>query len=381
MDPTTGTTRVTDDRPVPVAPGLTVSIILGPYLPRGRDDDDRLARQAIEIARHGKHIAARHPPAWYSPRDLYLLMQQVTPADTSVSRLCHELGFKLDDDRIARTLSRDEAATVHDQLCQNTKPIEPKSLGAIGPTLYDDDGYACHTGIAWMRGARIPFVTEAWASCERTEKRGDASVTLRLLLNRTPSVATILAAIRPAGLVMQGCGLLRCIPRPRPADYEITISVISPCIELASDGKEPSLAPFSEAVASVLRKACSAAYRKMGKPPGGMSIKDAAWQVMPAAYRIASANGTLPANARQVMYAARPAILSLTGKSEFTDSYFTQDLLPDYVEEHIETTTADWDVVFDDRGTFVSRTQAASCHSARSRSDSISERAEPETPA
>ena len=197
VDPATGTTRVTEDRPVPVAPGLTVSIILGSCLPRGRDNDDRLARQAIEIARHGEAYRGPSSPWWYSPRDLYLLMQQVTPADTSVARLCHELGFKLDDDRIARTLSRDEAATVLDRLCQNTKPIEPKSLGAIGPTLYDDDGYACHTGIAWMRGARIPFVAEAWASCERTEKRGDASVTLRLLLNRTPSVATILAAIRP----------------------------------------------------------------------------------------------------------------------------------------------------------------------------------------
>ena len=86
---------------------------------------------------------------------------------------------------------------------------------------------------------------------------------------------------------MQGCGLQRGIPGPRPADYDITISVIAPHIELATDGKEPSLAPFSEAVVTVLRKACGAAYRAMDKAPGGMSIKDAAWQVMPRAYRIA----------------------------------------------------------------------------------------------
>ena len=40
----------------------------------------------------------------------------------------------------------------------------------------------------------------------------------------------------------------------------------------------------------------------MGKPPGGMSIKDAAWQVMVEAYLMASTStsGTLPANGRQI---------------------------------------------------------------------------------
>ena len=39
-----------------------------------------------------------------------------------------------------------------------------------------------------------------------------------------------------------------------------------------------------------------------------VSIKDAAWQIMATAYKKASANGTLPAHARQVMYAARAYI-------------------------------------------------------------------------
>ena len=131
---------------------------------------------------------------------------------------------------------------------------------------------------------------------------------------------------------------------------QITLSIITPHIDLAGDGKEPALAPFSEAIATVLRKACNAAYRAMDKPPGSMSIKEAAWQVMPEAYLIASTGGTLPANARQIMYAARPGILELTGKEKLDDRYFTQMLLPDYIEEHPEI-TADWDVVFDDRGT------------------------------
>ena len=71
---------------------------------------------------------------------------------------------------------------------------------------------------------------------------------------------------------------------------------------------------------------------------------------MEAAYLKASAGGTLPANARQIMYAARPDILALTGKDEIDDAYFTQTLLPDYITEYgLEDS---WDVAYDARGHF-----------------------------
>jgi hypothetical protein len=76
-----------------------------------------------------------------------------------------------------------------------------------------------------------------------------------------------------------------------------------------------------------------------------VSLKAAAWQVMEAAYLKASAGGTLPANARQIMYAACPAIQGLADRP-LDDQYFTQTLLPDYIEEK----GVDWDVVFDARG-------------------------------
>ena len=81
-------------------------------------------------------------------------------------------------------------------------------------------------------------------------------------------------------------------------------------------------------------------------------IKDAAWQVMVAAYHTASGGGHLPANARQIMYAARKRILELTGRAKLYDRYFTQTLLPAYVEQHPEVTST-WHVVFDDRGNFI----------------------------
>jgi hypothetical protein len=81
-----------------------------------------------------------------------------------------------------------------------------------------------------------------------------------------------------------------------------------------------------------------------------VSIKDAAYQVMDAAYAKVSDNGRLPARPRQIMYAARPRILEFTDKDYLSDSYFTQTLLPNYINEHRHC--RNWDVVWDARGHF-----------------------------
>jgi hypothetical protein len=76
--------------------------------------------------------------------------------------------------------------------------------------------------------------------------------------------------------------------------------------------------------------------------------KEAAWQILEQAYMAASADGTLPAMARQIYYQARPKIMAMTDDKELQYGYFSQTLLPDYIEEH----GADWNVVYDARGHF-----------------------------
>jgi hypothetical protein len=86
-------------------------------------------------------------------------------------------------------------------------------------------------------------------------------------------------------------------------------------------------------------------------------IKDAAYAVMEQAYLQASDPGPygapgrrLPAEARQVMYAARPLVLERTGGDVWKNSdSFTQRLLPDFIDQHPRQ-TAGWDVVFGARG-------------------------------
>jgi hypothetical protein len=80
----------------------------------------------------------------------------------------------------------------------------------------------------------------------------------------------------------------------------------------------------------------------------GMYLKEAADEVMEECYMKASDNNRLPATARQIFYVARPLIEGRTDKP-LSYPYFSQTLLPNYVDEH----GADWDVVYDDRGHFL----------------------------
>jgi len=79
-----------------------------------------------------------------------------------------------------------------------------------------------------------------------------------------------------------------------------------------------------------------------------VTIREVAFEVMEAAYQKASGDGRYPANARQIYYAARPAILAKADADSLDSQYFTQTLLKEYMERR----RPGWDVVFDARGHF-----------------------------
>jgi hypothetical protein len=87
---------------------------------------------------------------------------------------------------------------------------------------------------------------------------------------------------------------------------------------------------------------------RMTKEPR-TSQKEAASQVMKEAYLAASGGPRqLPAKARQIYYQARPKIMEMTDDKELQYGYFSQTLLPDYIEEN----DVSWNVVYDARGHF-----------------------------
>jgi hypothetical protein len=76
--------------------------------------------------------------------------------------------------------------------------------------------------------------------------------------------------------------------------------------------------------------------------------KESAWEILEEAYMAASNNNKLPAKARQIYYQARPKIMAMTDDKALAYGYFSQTLLPDYIEEH----GLNWNVVYDARGHF-----------------------------
>ena len=81
----------------------------------------------------------------------------------------------------------------------------------------------------------------------------------------------------------------------------------------------------------------------------GVQFKEAAWEIMEEAYNKASGNGSYTALARQIMYAGRPFIQKEVGK-ELQTKYFTQTLLPDYIDEF---GCYHWKTGYDPRGHLV----------------------------
>ncbi len=235
VDLATGTTIVVDDQPIPDAPGLVVYLTFGPRLPpRYSYDDNRLARYAIQLAEHGTTYDGPSSPWWFSSRDLHQLMQQVSPIDTTVGRFCEELGFTLEDDRICRTLDRADATAVLNQLRQGTKPVAPKALGALGRGVYGDDySYACHTGFTSERDAQIPYVVEAWAHCERPEKRGNGSAAAELLSEPHAICSNDPCGTRtPTAWGYRGAALGGVSMGPKTGDYQIVLGIITPHVDL-----------------------------------------------------------------------------------------------------------------------------------------------------
>jgi hypothetical protein len=113
------------------------------------------------------------------------------------------------------------------------------------------------------------------------------------------------------------------------------------------DAVEAATAKWTRQKKSEERHPGNIRYRtsRMTKVPR-TTQKAASWEILQQAYMAASANGTLPALARQVFYQARPKIMAMTEDKELAYGYFSQTLLPDYIEEH----GLDWNVVYDARG-------------------------------
>jgi DNA topoisomerase VI subunit B len=252
-------------------------------------------------------------------------------------------------------------------LREQSRPIKPAALGILGDAHLRTtlEGQCTPGSVQYKKVVGdvegLPFVVEAafgvfderWSAARRTTSVG---------LNWTPTITS------PLHQLDAQLGEQR-VDRDDPV--QLVVHLACPRFAFTDRGKAILALPqaISEALAQAVEHVTRAWKREKNRAaregklrarqlqalrkeeqPQTLSIKAASYQVMEEAYLKASAGNTLPANARQVMYAARPLVLALTGGQCWKDSsYFTQHLLPDFIDAHPDLTAA-WDVVYDARG-------------------------------
>jgi hypothetical protein len=314
--------------------GTKVTIRFGAALARSADDG-KLARQALRFPGPACEPMRSHV-GWYDARS-WLELAQSAPVGTTVARLLALMGIENNDQRAAVDVGFAEIAKLK-------LPLAPKLLPC---------GAAGLAGADYAKAEAPGVLIEAWAMALVRVPPSRLRSAVRVFVNRTPVVLP--ATIGSGGYLWLGgepvCQLQRV---ELGCDYAVELSVAAPHVPIVNDGKTPDLRRWGGAIAGVLESVLRRAYRRLAPPRRRGDIREAAFQVMAEAYLKASANGTLPANARQVMYAARPLIAKLLGpdRDPVDDKYFTQVLLPDYVAEN-EDECAGWDIVYDARGHLV----------------------------
>jgi DNA topoisomerase VI subunit B len=266
-------------------------------------------------------------------------------------------------------ISADAVKSLLSAMIENSKPVKPKALGLIGEDhvrAWMINGDVASDSIKYKKilgeTDGIPFVFEVASGAFKD----DFNLDITSGLNWSPA------------LRMPFPELSRLLWEARVGSHDpfnIFVHLACPKLDFSDRGKgqltlTPAMRTALTKAIKVTTKHITAAKRKADREDRlrnkqieemrkhqksrQMTVRDAAFSVMEKAYMHASDDNKLPANARQIMYAARPYVIELTGKAVpwKKSAYFTQKILPDFQKLYSELTTG-WDVVYDARGKLV----------------------------
>lgn len=284
-------------------------------------------------------------------------------------------GTSLSDLTAGSEVDREKASALLKAMTDATKPVDPKRLGIIGKSHIVESllSLGCDESCTKYRQSKgmvgdVPFVLEMalGADLEAADNHTyDHRRRVIVGLNWSPAINTPIDGIYNLFTEMR-------IEASDPVT--VFIHLAYPLMQFKDRGKarldlppeiQKELEDGIRTIAAKWKKIKIKADRDdrlsrrqieqemKAKRLGKMRIKDAAFKVMERAYMHASGNNTGPANARQIMYAARPLVMELTGgKIWSSDNYFVGTLLPQFALTNPDV-TANWDVIYDARGHFV----------------------------
>lgn len=307
----------------------------------------------VAYATQGSTVVSGNPLAsWFKTEDINVLVQSLP--DVSVGTFIGEFNTK--GDLGIKDLNVNVQDLPTDTLVDLLRTNEGKSkVNPVGEDVFEGF-YKKIEGVYKDGDARLPFIVEAWASAKPCDRdAGDHKI--HVITNRTYTLRQASLEVNSGRLKFISGGYYSTHSKQinRSHSYRVILSVSSPYIPIISSGKEPNL--LDGAYSSTIKEALYYTMKKAGasgpkKKKADFTLIDAAEMCMEDAYNKVSSNGQYWANARQLMYAARPKMLEITGKTSFQDSYFTQDLLPHFLQANPEL-TANWKVAYDKRGSVI----------------------------
>jgi hypothetical protein len=338
-----GSTTVVSEKQVSIArTGTRVEIGFGDAIP---DDGDALdwARIAIEMV-GGQTYKGKPSPWWYDGPHFHELLsasgklpvrELIANLDGCTHARAGEIVYDAGLGRaLCADISRAQADTLLTVARHHAKPVKPRRLGAVGADRFPDQAYATSSGevssgMAPLR-AVIPFVIEAWAS-----ERDDDEMSITATVNRTPVTGDIDAAHNRRDIDVWGCGLSghTVATAPKEANFDIWLNITTPYMPITSDGKEPDLAPFFDAISDAVAKAVRKA-RSPNTKGKGTSQKDIVLDNLDAVIALVSGDEGYRFNERQLFYALRPIVMNATGVELKIKNF--KGILDDYEAERGE---------------------------------------------
>lgn len=256
------------------------------------------------------------------------------------------------------------------------RPVNPKKLGIVGKDhllailcqQHQVDPQRFWYKRVWGGASRLPCVLEvAFGVCQQGDHDPERRILAGINWSATPPPAQPFSRLETAlniALVSNQAPAVvlahLAIPRPTFRDRGKQALALPSAVEASlAESLAAVTQRWTVAVKRVYRghRADARAEEELRRQERARypSIKEAAYQLMRQAYMDAGGQGRYVAHARQIMYAARPSLLAVIHPDRaakgLNAQYFTQTPVPDYMTDHPEE-TADWDVVFDDRGHF-----------------------------
>ncbi|MDY8111123.1 ATP-binding protein [Fulvimarina sp. 2208YS6-2-32] len=322
------------------ATGTTIEITFGADMPKDEIRHPEIWANRAARLNVGESYGGRSSPYWYDRDSFYELLQAA--GDRTVRDLIAEFdgcsgakagkvaaAFK---GRSCASMTRDDAANLHDAARAASAPVNPKRLGLVGDVYGFPTAHAVERG-EFQTGAReptalLPFVVEAWVGA-----KNESGMTTAFTVNRTPIAGNVRAYREKGKIELYGCGLSHEIESPGKG-LAIYLNVTTPYCPITTDGKEPDLEPFAFAIMKAVKDAARRAKKALPKVAASdrITAKSVVLDNVQEAVEKASGGGLYRFNQRQLFYVLRPAVIAATG-AELSYKNF-EGIITDYETEN-----------------------------------------------